>query len=82
MRRQRARALKFIRQQCDTRFFTERQIGRARNCCIDQLGDHALMHGRVLAHVEAGHMEAEYIYGTPQQPQPSARDDPGMISQQ
>ena len=51
----------------------QRRIAGAGAGLLQQLGDDALMHVRILPHVEPGEMEAEHIDRAPQLPQPAAR---------
>ena len=82
IRGQRPRVAQFVCQQRHPRFFVERQIRHAGLRGIEQFGHGSLVHGRVLADVEAGEMEAEAIDRAPQQSQPAACDHARIVRDQ
>ena len=71
-----------LKQQIDAGLLVQREVGHAGDSGIEQFGDRALMHGRILPDVEPGEMEAEAIHGAAQLPQTPPRDHTGIIRNQ
>ena len=70
---ERTRADEFSAQQRNPRLFIQGPIIIHHACTLEQIGDHAFVHGAVLAHVERGQVEPERFHRADQPAQRAAR---------